>query len=62
MMFSVGFWELLIIFAVIILLIKPEQLPECFKKAGIFVRMLRDIKDEITNYVDKVMNNNKEDE
>ena len=60
-MFSIGFWELIIIFAIIVILIKPEHLPDFFRKIGKAVKVLRDIKDNFKDYTDKIINKNEEE-
>ena len=40
-MFDVGFWELLIIAVVALLVLGPERLPEVAKQAAFFVRKAR---------------------
>ena len=40
-MFDVGFWELLVIAVVALLILGPERLPEVAKQAAFFVRKAR---------------------
>ena len=40
-MFEVGFWELLLIGVVLLLVLGPERLPEVAKQAAFFMRKLR---------------------
>jgi len=40
-MFDIGFWELLIIAVVVLLVLGPERLPEVAKQAAFFVRKAR---------------------
>lgn len=40
-MFDVGFWELLVIAIVLLLVMGPERLPEVAKQAAFFVRKAR---------------------
>ena len=42
-MFDVGFWELLIIAVVALLVLGPERLPEVAKQAAFFVRKARQV-------------------
>jgi len=40
-MFDIGFWELLVIAAVLLLVMGPERLPEVAKQAAFLLRKLR---------------------
>jgi sec-independent protein translocase protein TatB len=40
-MFDIGFWELLVIAVVLLLVMGPERLPEVAKQAAFFVRKAR---------------------
>ena len=40
-MFDIGFWELLVIAVVLLLVLGPERLPEVAKQAAFFVRKAR---------------------
>ena len=40
-MFDIGFWELLVIAVVLLLVLGPERLPEVAKQAAFFVRKMR---------------------
>lgn len=40
-MFDIGFWELLVIAAVLLLVMGPERLPDVAKQAAFFVRKAR---------------------
>lgn len=40
-MFDIGFWELLVIAVVLLLVLGPERLPEFAQKAAFFVRKAR---------------------
>lgn len=40
-MFDIGFWELLVIGVVLLLVMGPERLPEVAKQAAFFIRKIR---------------------
>lgn len=40
-MFDIGFWELLVIAVVLLLVVGPERLPEVAKQAAFFIRKAR---------------------
>lgn len=46
-MFGLGIWELLVIFIVVIIFIKPEDLPRFFRKVGKMYGELKRYNDEI---------------
>jgi sec-independent protein translocase protein TatB len=52
--FGIGFFELLIIFLVVILFVNPKDLPKLFRKLGRFMRQIRDLKDSSVQYLKKV--------
>ena len=55
-MFDVGFWELLIIAVVALLVLGPERLPEVAKQAAFFVRKARQGMYRLRNEMQSEMN------
>ena len=55
-MFDVGFWELLIIAVVALLVLGPERLPEVAKQAAFFVRKARQGMYRLRNEMKSEMN------
>ena len=53
-MFGLGFFEILIIFLVVIVFINPKDLPKVFRRLGRLVRQLRDIRDSSVQYMRKI--------
>jgi sec-independent protein translocase protein TatB len=53
-MFGLGFFEILIIFLVVIIFINPKDLPKVFRRLGRLVRQLRDIRDSSMQYMRKI--------
>ena len=53
-MFGLGFFEILIIFLVVIVFINPKDLPKVFRRMGRLVRQLRDIRDSSVQYMRKI--------
>ena len=53
-MFGLGFFEILIIFLVMIVFINPKDLPKVFRRLGRLVRQLRDIRDSSVRYMRKI--------
>lgn len=53
-MFGLGFFEILIIFLVVIIFINPKDLPKVFRRLGRLVRQLRDIRDSSVQYMRKI--------
>ncbi len=53
-MFGLGFFEILIIFLVVIIFINPKDLPKVFRRLGRLVRQLRDIRDSSLQYMKKI--------
>jgi sec-independent protein translocase protein TatB len=53
-MFGLGFFEILIIFLVVIIFINPKDLPKLFRRLGRLVRQLRDIRDSSVQYMRKI--------
>lgn len=53
-MFGLGFFEILIIFLVVIIFINPKDLPKLFRRLGRLVRQLRDIRDSSMQYMRKI--------
>jgi Sec-independent protein translocase protein TatA len=53
-MFGLGFFEILIIFLVMIVFINPKDLPKVFGRLGRLVRQLRDIRDSSVRYMRKI--------
>ncbi len=53
-MFGLGFFEILIIFLVMIVFINPKDLPKVFRRLGRLVRQLRDIRDSSVQYMRKI--------
>ncbi len=55
-MFDIGFWELLVIAVVLLLVMGPERLPEVAKQAAFFVRKARQgmfrLRSEMQNELD----------
>jgi Sec-independent protein translocase protein TatA len=46
-LFGLGIWELIIIFIVVILFVKPEDLPKFFKKVGKLYGELKKYNDDL---------------
>jgi Tat protein translocase TatB subunit len=53
-MFGLGFFEILIIFLVVIIFVNPKDLPKVFRRLGRLVRQLRDIRDSSVRYMRKI--------
>jgi Tat protein translocase TatB subunit len=53
-MFGLGFFEILIIFLVVIVFINPKDLPKVFRRLGRLVRQLRDIRDSSVQYMKRI--------
>ena len=53
-MFGLGFFEILIIFLVVIIFVNPKDLPKVFRRLGRVVRQLRDIRDSSVQYMRKI--------
>ena len=50
-MFRIGLPEILIVLAVVVILVKPKDLPGFFRKVGRGVRQLRGLREEFTRSV-----------
>ena len=61
-MFGLGFFEILIIFLVVIIFINPKDLPKVFRRLGRLVRQLRDIRDSSVQYMKKIEREIEEEE
>lgn len=61
-MFGLGFFEILIIFLVVIIFINPKDLPKVFRRLGRLVRQLRDIRDSSVQYMRKIEREIEEEE
>jgi len=61
-MFGLGFFEILIIFLVVIIFINPKDLPKVFRRLGRLVRQLRDIRDSSLQYMKKIEREIEEEE
>ena len=53
-MFGLGFFEILIIFLVVIVFINPKDLPKVFRRLGRLVGQLRDIRNSSVQYMRKI--------
>jgi len=53
-MFGLGFFEILVVFLVVIIFINPKDLPKVFRRLGRLVRQLRDIRDTSVQYMRKI--------
>ena len=54
-MFDIGFWELLLILLVALLVIGPERLPGAARSAGLWVRRARALVNLVRDEVDRQM-------
>ena len=54
-MFDIGFWELLLILLVALLVIGPERLPGAARTAGLWVRRARALVNLVRDEVDRQM-------
>jgi len=61
-MFGLGFFEILIIFLVVIIFINPKDLPQVFRRLGRVVRQLREIRDSSVQYMKKIEREIEEEE
>lgn len=52
-MFDVGFWEISLIFVVMLIVVGPERLPSLARKAGIWIRKARRMVAEVKSEVDR---------
>ena len=52
-MFDIGFWELLLILLVALLVIGPERLPGAARSAGLWVRRARALVNLVRDEVDR---------
>ena len=53
-MFGLGFFEILVIFLVVIVFVNPKDLPKLFRRIGRLVRQLRDIRDSSVRYMRRI--------
>ena len=53
-MFGLGFFEILVIFLVVIIFVNPKDLPGFFRRVGRVVRQLRDIRDSSVRYMRRI--------
>jgi len=53
-MFGLGFFEILIIFLVVMIFVNPKDLPKVFRRLGRLVRQLRDIRDSSVQYMRRI--------
>lgn len=72
-MFGLGFWEIMVIFLVIVIFINPKDLPGFFNRVGKVYRNMRDMnrtivhklneagKEELSGKLQKNININKEE-
>lgn len=53
-MFGLGFFEILIIFLVVIIFVNPRDLPKVFRRIGRLLGQLRDIRDSSVRYMRRI--------
>jgi len=53
-MFRIGFWELMIILVFIIILIKPDNIPNFVRKAGRLLGQVKRSYDQLTDIIRKL--------
>jgi Sec-independent protein translocase protein TatA len=52
--FGLGFFEILVIFLVVIIFVNPKDLPRFLRRLGRLVRQLRDIRDSSVRYMRRI--------
>jgi len=63
-MFGIGFWELFVIFVLLVIFIKPEEIPKVIRQAGKVIAQIRSFYINITevfNNIDKMKDFNAKD-
>ena len=53
-MFGLGFFEILIVFLVVIIFVNPRDLPRVFRRLGRLAGQLRDIRDSSVRYMRRI--------
>ena len=53
-MFGLGFFEIVVVFLVVIIFVNPKDLPRAFRQFGRLVRQLRDIRDSSMRYMRRI--------
>jgi Sec-independent protein translocase protein TatA len=53
-MFGLGFFEIVVVFLVVIIFVNPKDLPRLFRRLGRVVRQLRDIRDSSMRYMRRI--------
>ncbi|MEW5818305.1 MAG: twin-arginine translocase TatA/TatE family subunit, partial [Spirochaetota bacterium] len=46
-MFGIGFWEIVIIFLIVIVFVRPSDLPKLVRKLGHLYRQVKDFNQEV---------------